>query len=288
MTTDTKAALRFYKRGLGWGTRKWEADPTFTLLTNGNVPVGGLTALPDDARRMGAPPSWLPYISTPDVDATVQQAMALGARVLTGPLDAPGAGRFAVLADPQGATFAPFLADAPAPTDPATPRPGDFSWHELVTTDHASAFTFYEALFGWEKTEAMPMPSGATYQLFGFGDYSMGGMYAPAPDSAKAPHWLSYAHVAQADQAAGRIEAMGGTVVSGPMEVPGGDRIAQCIDPQGAAFAVHSLPGAEPLGAAGTATAPRRTPKKRPAKPAKPVRQPAGKKRRPASKRPSR
>ena len=29
-------------------------------------------------------------------------------------------------------------------------------------------------------------------------------------------------------------------MLNGPMDVPGGDRIAQCMDPQGAAFAVHS------------------------------------------------
>ena len=37
-----------------------------------------------------------------------------------------------------------------------------------------------------------------------------------------------------------RATKAGGKVVNGPMEVPGGDRIAQIVDPQGAAFAVHS------------------------------------------------
>jgi len=36
------------------------------------------------------------------------------------------------------------------------------------------------------------------------------------------------------------VKANGGTVMNGPMDVPGGDRIAQCMDPQGAAFAIHS------------------------------------------------
>jgi hypothetical protein len=34
-----------------------------------------------------------------------------------------------------------------------------------------------------------------------------------------------------------------GQVVAGPMEVPGGNLIAQCIDPQGAKFAVHERRG---------------------------------------------
>jgi hypothetical protein len=32
----------------------------------------------------------------------------------------------------------------------------------------------------------------------------------------------------------------GGQVLVGPMEVPGGDLIAQCMDPEGAVFAVHA------------------------------------------------
>ena len=36
-----------------------------------------------------------------------------------------------------------------------------------------------------------------------------------------------------------RVVAAGGQVVNGPMEVPGGDTVAQCVDPQGAAFALH-------------------------------------------------
>jgi predicted enzyme related to lactoylglutathione lyase len=36
-----------------------------------------------------------------------------------------------------------------------------------------------------------------------------------------------------------RVKANGGSVLNGPMEVPGGDTIAQCMDPQGAAFSLH-------------------------------------------------
>jgi hypothetical protein len=35
------------------------------------------------------------------------------------------------------------------------------------------------------------------------------------------------------------VKALGGKVLNGPMEVPGGDLIVQCLDPQGAAFALH-------------------------------------------------
>jgi predicted enzyme related to lactoylglutathione lyase len=45
-----------------------------------------------------------------------------------------------------------------------------------------------------------------------------------------------------ADAAAERAKALGAEILTGPMEVPGGDRIAVIKDPQGAVFAVHSKP----------------------------------------------
>jgi predicted enzyme related to lactoylglutathione lyase len=36
------------------------------------------------------------------------------------------------------------------------------------------------------------------------------------------------------------VKSNGGQVVNGPMEVSGGDWVAQCVDPQGASFAVHA------------------------------------------------
>jgi len=59
----------------------------------------------------------------------------------------------------------------------------------------------------------------------------------PAP-----PHWLYYAHLDDLDAALERVKRAGGQVVNGPMEVPGGDRVAQILDPQGAMFALHESP----------------------------------------------
>ena len=55
--------------------------------------------------------------------------------------------------------------------------------------------------------------------------------------------WLPYVRVPDAQVTAAKVAERGGTILNGPMEVPGGDLIAQCRDPQGAAFAVHSTKG---------------------------------------------
>src|SRR5256886_8506111 len=104
MTTDPDAAARFYPAVTGWKVQTWEHNPAYRLWTMGGAPMAGLMALPDHSRRMGTPPAWLSYVGVPDVDATVRQATSLGARTYAGPQDIP-VGRFAVLADPQGATF---------------------------------------------------------------------------------------------------------------------------------------------------------------------------------------
>ncbi len=125
---------------------------------------------------------------------------------------------------------------------PDTRGLGHFSWAELNTTDWKAAWKFYSELFGWKKTSSMDM--GAEYgEYFMFGEggeQSMGGM-SNAATMMKAPaHWLHYVNVSSVDEAAKRIPSLGGKVLNGPMDVPGGDRIAQCMDPQGGMFAIFS------------------------------------------------
>ena len=147
-----------------------------------------------------------------------------------------------MLADPQGATFAlftPLPSENPPMKDLG--RAGEFSWHELMTTNQNEAFAFYEQLFGWKKTSAMDMGDHGVYQMFGLtSEVPLGGLYTIPEGMGAPPNWLPYIHVDSADAAAERVQQLGGTIKNGPMEVPGGDRIAVCADPQGCHFAVHS------------------------------------------------
>jgi predicted enzyme related to lactoylglutathione lyase len=54
--------------------------------------------------------------------------------------------------------------------------------------------------------------------------------------------WLFYTETSDLDTAIARATKNGATVMNGPMDVPGGGRIAQLMDPQGAAFALHQAP----------------------------------------------
>lgn len=281
MTTDTQAASAFYPKVTGWKTQPWEHDASYTLFMGSNAPMGGLMNVPIEAA--GAPPSWLIYIETPDIGGTIAHAQRLGARVHKEAQDIPEIGRFAILLDPQGAAFAVIQSQNPAPGSTAKPGQGDFSWHELATRDHRAAIDFYSQLFGWRKGPAHDMGPNGIYQIFLVNGREAGGMYNAPPGMEV--HWLGYVNVSDADAAARAASAAGGRVINGPMEVPGGDRIAQILDPQGAVFAVHSYrkaaPAASPTKAAAPATA------EKPAAAAKPVAAPKAKakapKRRPAA-----
>ncbi len=243
MTSDPGAAQSFYTAIVGWGTDVWEGGETpYTMWTNAETAVGGVMQLPEEAKAMGAPPHWMAYVATPDTDATVAKAKELGANVFVEPTDIPSVGRFAVLADPQGAVFAVFTAAEDVPGHDNPPGRGEFSWHELATSDYAAAFDFYAELFGWSKTDSMDMGEAGTYQMYGRGSFSLGGMFNKTAEMPGPPAWLHYITVDDVNSAVEKVKELGGRVLNGPMEVPGGsgDLVAQCMDPQGAAFAIHS------------------------------------------------
>lgn len=241
LTSDTEAARPFYAALTGWTAAPMpDSTMPYELWMNGESPAGGLMTLPDEAVAGGAPPHWMPYISTPDVTATAARATALGATVLAGPADVPGVGGWVVIQDPQGAVFAAFTPEQDM--EPyEEPSVGEFSWHELMTTDWEAAWEFYSELFGWETTEDMDMGEGmGTYHMYGQEGAAYGGMYNRPPQVPAPPHWLLYISVDDVEKRAEHVTANGGRILNGPMEVPGGDKIVQCLDPQGAAFALHS------------------------------------------------
>jgi predicted enzyme related to lactoylglutathione lyase len=239
LTTDTAAAAAFYPRVVPWRTQP-SSMPGYTIWMAGQSQVGGLMALPSDAA--GTPPHWLIYIGTPNVDATAEHAQRLGARVVKAASDIPNVGRFAVLADPQGATFALYT---PGPSGGAVPAPGPgiFSWHELATTDVAGALRFYGELFGWTKGAGHDMGAMGVYQIFERFGSMIGGM-CNVQGPATPPSWLSYVQVADSTRAVAAAKSAGGRLLHGPVEVPGGSWIALFIDPQGGAFAVQEPPRA--------------------------------------------
>jgi len=258
VTADPGAAGAFYGKVLGWTPQAWDKDPSYTVLLSPKGPVGGIMRPGADAHGTSA--HWINYVGTANVDETAASAQRLGGRVVKGASDIPGGGRYAVLADPQGAVFGVYT---PSATGGAGPAADAFTWHELVTSDQAAALRFYRELFGWEQVAVHDMgaPVGP-YVIFGRGGQQLGGIFAR--QGGGGTQWLAYARVSSASRAADAAKAGGGRVINGPMQVPGGSWIAQLADPHGAAIAVNQA-----------ATAESAQPAKPAAQPPKPVAKPA-------------
>ena len=237
MTTDTKASARFYSQVVGWGTQEAGAGgKPYTLFTVNGQGVAGLMPIPEE----GAKPAWLGYISVDDVDAAAVKLKKLGGTVHIEPQTVPGIIRFAVVSDNQGVGFyiARGLAKETMPEFPPD-TPGTVGWRELYANEWKSAFAFYESMFGWTKADSFDMGEMGTYQLFATGGPPAGGMMTKPPAIAR-PFWGYYFNVSAIDAAADRVKTAGGTILMGPHEVPGGQWILQCNDPQGAYFALVS------------------------------------------------
>lgn len=236
MTSDPEAAINFYTRVAGWGTVPWQGDMPYTMWTNNSKPIGGVMAMPAGS---ALPAHWIGYISTPDIEATVKQAAKLGAFLVVPPTNIPDVGRFAILHDPQGATFALYTS-AKQQEQPGKPEVGEFSWRELRTREQPAAFRFYQTLFGWDQLRAFDIGPMGSYQEFGADGIELGGMFNKPDEMPGLPLWVYYIFVSSLQKALDGCSGNGGKVLSDPMEVPGGDWVAQCMDPQGGVFALHS------------------------------------------------
>jgi len=242
-TIDTNAAVDFYTQVVGWTTTDWKSgDFTYHMWTPPDAsPIGGVGKLPQAAIDMGAPPNWSGHISVPDINAALTKLESLGGkRVMPEIMDMPTIGKMILVADPYGAAFWLFQPVTPMEQPEGGSTVGHVTWHELTTDDVEGAMAFYTDMFGFHKTESMDMGPMGTYQMFGpEGKGTFGGMMKRAPGMPPNA-WLYYFSVPDLTVSIAKATELGGKLIMGPQEVPGGDHIAVLMDPQGAAFALHS------------------------------------------------
>jgi predicted enzyme related to lactoylglutathione lyase len=244
LVTDDAAAVKpFYEKLLGWKFAETErlGQPYSIIEADGRA-IGGIVA------GKGAAPQWLGYLSVPDVDRAIGQVRDGGGDVLRGPLDV-GAGRAAVVTDPEGAVLGLVRATKGDPADEGVPPTGRFLWMEELSKDPAAMTSFYARLVGYDVQER----SGGT------GDYFVlvqqhpraGVLRSPAPEIH--PAWLTYVRVEDAAALSKRAEELGGRVVMAPRPDVRGGTLALVADPGGAVFALQQYPfpgaGSEPAAA---------------------------------------
>jgi predicted enzyme related to lactoylglutathione lyase len=232
-TSDPDAAQAFYAAVLDWTTAdSGMPGMDYRLAKAGGSMVAGITQA-----SHGAPAAWITYFAVTGCDDTFAQATDLGARSLVPPTDIPDTGRFALLADPQGAAFG-ILQPLPMPDGSIgeafnQQKQGHGHWHDLVTADPKRALEFYATIFGWTTVRSVEMGPEMTYHVIGCQGAEIGGCFSPHTET-PAPYWKPYFGITSATVAAALIPTAGGKVLRGPDEVPGGAYTLQVADPLGA------------------------------------------------------
>jgi uncharacterized protein len=114
-TRDLAGAKEFYGAVFGWAFDdvEFEGMGSYTTIALAGDPVGGIL----DMGARGVPemvlPHWQAYFGVEDTDATLEKAKQGGGGVMVEPVEIP-AGRFAILTDPHGASFAVIALSAEA------------------------------------------------------------------------------------------------------------------------------------------------------------------------------
>jgi predicted enzyme related to lactoylglutathione lyase len=234
-TDDLDRAKTFYGELLGWsfGDIPIGDGAVYSMAKVEDHNVAGLGERQDESM----PPHWNCYVTVEDADASAARAAELGATLLAEPFDVFDAGRMAVFADPHGAVLAIWQ---PKETIGAglVNVPGALTWNDLMSPDVGASSAFYSALFGWEIAEI----EGADGQYWSITNNGrINGGIMPAPEGGH-PAWNLYFAVGDADAAVASAGELGGSTVTGPMDVPNGTRFAVLSDPSGAVFSVAAGP----------------------------------------------
>ena len=104
-TTDVEGAQRFYEEVFGWTTTDMGSDfGGYRIFDRVGGTGQGHAGLMQNQNE-GIPAMWTPYVGVDDPDGCCAKAKELGANVIVEPMDVPSVGRFAIVADPQGAVF---------------------------------------------------------------------------------------------------------------------------------------------------------------------------------------
>jgi uncharacterized glyoxalase superfamily protein PhnB len=170
-------------------------------------------------------------VRVPDVDATVERALSLGADLVY-PVAEESYGRRGAITDPYGHRWLISGAQAPpAPPPPASPGRGDLAYVTLAVPDDEAAKAFYGAVLGWRfspgrvergwNVEGTAPPAGL-----------WGGASAPGLQPCYA--------VDDVDAAVRTVRAYGGQAQE-PADQSYG-RLAECTDDQGLAFQLWAPP----------------------------------------------
>jgi uncharacterized protein len=241
---DLDTATGFYGPLLGWsfepGPRRWGR---YLRVVAGGEAVAGIGEV---AREWEFTVAWTTYFATDNADKTADGIRERGGTVAVGPLEFD-AGRLALAADPNGATFG-LWEGARLPCDFRRPL-GAPAWIQLRTRDAFDAAIFYGGVFQWDdaadpdRYEVVWEHDRVVLRVDGYATAALsGGGTQAAMDPRLRPRWHVYFSVADVDDAVAAALQLGGEVVGEPENSAYG-RVAGVRDPEGGLFSLISEVG---------------------------------------------
>ncbi len=235
MTEDPAASRAFYAAMFGWSYADRPGGLAVGEILSGASRIGLIVPASDDdpdTKRS----RWITIMGVQDAETAAAHAAKGGGEMLLKPLDTRDGGRFAVLADPEGAQFIAFsgrLAEAAPDTRLA---PGAWSWFVLFTTAPDKAAAFYGELAGLTTAES---PSGdAARRLFEADGEPVAGLVRIKGEKVD-PVWVPFVGVASLDEAIAKAESLGGSLAARDAKA------AVILDPNGGAIGLQEIEAGE-------------------------------------------
>ncbi len=193
------------------------------------LPVAGIVGLPEESAFSD---TWITYFMSSDITASVAEIQSSGSQILIEPTRVE-VGTMAVAMDPAGAVFGLIEPDGAAFI--AAGEPGCPVWYEnMVMRDFETVLTFYRNLLSWDIKET-GISTGTRYAMALWEGAPCAGLYDAKigfPPGASS-FWQIFLGVQNIEEAAGRVSALGGEIIEGPVDSELG-RICQIVDSTGA------------------------------------------------------
>lgn len=229
-SSDFEASAEFYSKMFGWQIdRGPEEFGGYAMAVVKGRMVAGVTP----SMSPETPPFWSTYVDVESADETTAKALAAGGSVIVEPMDVGDAGRMGVLADPEGGAIGLWQAREHKGAGLVN-EPNTWGWSELLCDDPEREKAFYTQVFGWGEITHGEGPGAYTeWQLNG---RSIGGMMQKPEAMPGLPtHWVVYIGVEDIEQAADKLQQLGGSVMVPPTPIEPGI-FAVVTDPVGAIF----------------------------------------------------
>jgi predicted enzyme related to lactoylglutathione lyase len=233
LTPDVEAAQKFYGALFGWSFKQQEGH---ILAYQGGKAIAGIIPMQANQKNPKSA-NWALYLSVTDVDGAAALVQDAGGKVLKGPAQMEGRGRYAVIQDPQNAHLVLLKSGSGDPAD-EVPAMNSWLWNELWSSDAPKSVAFYKKLANYSVEPVINEQGDGYWLLLKKGKWRAG--IATHPFLKLPSQWVPIIRIADLWKIAALVKRNGGRVILDPGHQLCGGNMALVEDPTGAIFMVET------------------------------------------------